>query len=85
MQLLRYCSQINGFVAHRSQCCFSRFLDLLGSWLGTLVLAGRHCLCWSFPFVMRWDTMPRERREAALLSWATSRIGMLRKVIVDVL
>lgn len=61
-------------------CVISRFLDLLNSWLGTIALAGRYCLCWSFPFVRCWKDMPRERREAALLSWATSRVGMLRKV-----
>ena len=57
-----------------------RLLGLLNSCLGTLLLAGRHCLSSRFPFVLCWTDMPREAREAVLLSWATSKFGMLRKV-----
>ncbi len=56
------------------------FLDMLGSPIGTLLLCGRFCLSWRFPFVWTWKDMPRKAREQAMLSWATSRFLQLRKV-----
>ena len=55
------------------------FLDMLGSHIGTLLLCGRLCLSWRYPFICTWTDMPLRARELAMLSWAASPFSQLRK------
>lgn len=48
--------------------------------LPMLLLGGRHCLSASWPFVLSFPELSLAQRQALLLSWARSRLSLLRKV-----
>ncbi len=48
--------------------------------LPTLLLAGRHCLSTSWPFVLSLPEMPVAERAAMLRGWASSPLPDLRQV-----
>lgn len=60
--------------------CACRLLGLLYYRVPTLLLAGRHCLTSSWPFVQSVPEMDVARRHAMLTSWAQSWLPDLRQV-----
>lgn len=57
-----------------------RVLGLLQYRIATLLLAGRHCLSYRWPFVLAFTEMACEDREKTLFAWSTSKLPQLRQV-----
>jgi hypothetical protein len=55
-------------------------LHIMAHRLPTLLLAGRHCLSSSWPFVLSVPEMPVAERAAMLRGWARSPLPDLRQV-----
>ncbi|KNA23611.1 hypothetical protein SOVF_023450 [Spinacia oleracea] len=56
-------------------------MKLLSSRLGTLLLCGRHCLEWKWPFINKVSEMSLDKREKLLQRWSTESYWTSLRVV----